>query len=301
MGYKNIMISNHVNLSIKNRQLVIDTGEEVLIPLEDLNSILIESMSVKLSAYFIQKVSEYGIILYVCDEKHIPSSVILPLGRHSRHFKMLKKQININKPLQKRIWQQIVVQKIYNQGKCLEILKKCGHEELYKMCKMVQSGDKTNIEAKAAAFYFKRLFGNDFSRGDDCMVNSALNYGYAIIRGMIARSIICYGFEPSIGLFHHSELNNYNLADDFIETFRPVVDLFVCNNYANYSYGSGLSSDDKKKIYSLISSDMSVNGEIHSLSNSIDKLSMSFSSCVNGNSDSLDLPEIIPLRIHAYE
>lgn len=135
------------------------------------------------------------------------------------------------KPLQKRLWQQVVIQKIRNQALCLQLLELDGHEELLRMCKEVQSGDRTHVEAKAAAYYFRCMYGLGFSRGNDHIINSALNYGYAIIRGMIARSIICYGLEPSIGIFHHSELNNYNLADDMIEPFRPLVDLYVSSHF----------------------------------------------------------------------
>ena len=117
------------------------------------------------------------------------------------------------------------------------------------MCKEVQSGDRTHVEAKAAAYYFRCMYGLGFSRGNDHIINSALNYGYAIIRGMIARSIICYGLEPSIGIFHHSELNNYNLADDMIEPFRPLVDLYVSSHFDISEIDSTLSQEMKKGLF----------------------------------------------------
>lgn len=261
MGFRNIKIDSHVKLSIKNQQLYIETDILRQIPLEDINCIIIENQTVTVSAYLLQKMADMGITVYVCDEKHLPNAVLLPMVRHSRHFKILKYQIEAGKPLQKRLWQQIVVRKIRNQALCLAYLDLDGSEELMKMCKEVQSGDRTHVEAKAAAFYFKSLYGLGFSRGNDHVINSALNYGYAIVRGLIARSIVCYGLEPSIGVFHHSELNNFNLADDMIEPFRPLVDLYVSQNYDVAEIDSDLTPERKRDIFGIINYDMDVKGK----------------------------------------
>ena len=297
MGYRNIKIDSNVKLHIKNQQLEIEMGECVSIPLEDINCILIENQTVSLSSYLLQKLLPYGIALYVCDEKHLPNAVLLPMVRHSRHFKILKCQMNISKPLQKRLWQQVVVQKIKNQALCLKLLERDGAEELMKMAKEVQSGDRTHVEAKAAAFYFKSLFGFGFSRGDDHIINSALNYGYAIIRGLIARSIVCYGLEPSIGIFHSSELNSYNLADDMIEPFRPLVDVYVAQHFDISEVDSGLTPEIKKGLFGIINYDMLVKREKRIISNSIDMLAASYSSALQGNRTGLDLPELMPLQV----
>ena len=277
MGFRNIKIDSHVKLSIKNQQLYIEADILRQIPLEDINCIIIENQTVTVSAYLLQKMADMGITVYVCDEKHLPNAVLLPMVRHSRHFKILKYQIEAGKPLQKRLWQQIVVRKIRNQALCLAYLDLDGSEELMKMCKEVQSGDRTHVEAKAAAFYFKSLYGLGFSRGNDHVINSALNYGYAIVRGLIARSIVCYGLEPSIGVFHHSELNNFNLADDMIEPFRPLVDLYVAQNYDIAEIDSDLTPERKRGIFGIINYDMDMKGEKRIISNCIDMLVASYS------------------------
>ena len=282
MGFRNIKIDSHVKLSIKNQQLNIETDIARQIPLEDINCIIIENQTVTVSAYLLQKMADMGIAVYVCDEKHLPNAVLLPMVRHSRHFKILKYQIEAGKPLQKRLWQQIVVQKIRNQALCLAYLELDGSEELMKMCKEVQSGDRTHVEAKAAAFYFKSLYGLGFSRGNDHIINAALNYGYAIVRGLIARSIVCYGLEPSIGVFHHSELNNFNLADDMIEPFRPLVDLYVAQNYDIAEIDSDLTPERKRGIFGIINYDMDMKGEKRIISNCIDMLVASYSSALQG-------------------
>lgn len=301
MGFRNIKIDSSMKLQIKNQQLLIEAGEIVSIPLEDINCILIENQSVTVSSYFLQKVADMGIAVYVCDEKHLPNAVLLPMVKHSRHFKILKCQMEAAKPLQKRLWQQVVVQKIKNQALCLQLLNNPGADELMKMCKEVQSGDRTHVEAKAAAFYFRSLYGLGFSRGDDHIINSALNYGYAIIRGLIARSIVCYGLEPSIGIFHHSELNNFNLADDMIETFRPLVDLYVSKHFDISEMDSNLTPEIKRGLFGIINFDMSVKGEKRIVSNCIDMLIASYSSALQGNRTHLDLPELMQLQVHSYE
>ncbi len=301
MGFRNIKIDSHVKLSIKNQQLNIETDIVRQIPLEDINCIIIENQTVTVSAYLLQKMADMGIAVYVCDEKHLPNAVLLPMVRHSRHFKILKYQIEAGKPLQKRLWQQIVVQKIRNQALCLAYLNLDGSEELMKMCKEVQSGDRTHVEAKAAAFYFKSLYGLGFSRGNDHIINSALNYGYAIVRGLIARSIVCYGLEPSIGVFHHSELNNFNLADDMIEPFRPLVDLYVSQNYDMAESDNDLTPERKRGIFGIINYDMDVKGEKRIISNCIDMMVASYSSALQGKRSDLELPELMQLQVHSYE
>ena len=301
MGFRNIKIDSHVKLSIKNQQLYIEADILRQIPLEDINCIIIENQTVTVSAYLLQKMADMGITVYVCDEKHLPNAVLLPMVRHSRHFKILKYQIEAGKPLQKRRWQQIVVRKIRNQALCLAYLDLDGSEELMKMCKEVQSGDRTHVEAKAAAFYFKSLYGLGFSRGNDHVINSALNYGYAIVRGLIARSIVCYGLEPSIGVFHHSELNNFNLADDMIEPFRPLVDLYVAQNYDIAEIDSDLTPERKRGIFGIINYDMDMKGEKRIISNCIDMLVASYSGALQGKRSDLELPELMQLQVHSYE
>ena len=301
MGFRNIKIDSHVKLSIKNQQLYIEADILRQIPLEDINCIIIENQTVTVSAYLLQKMADMGITVCVCDEKHLPNAVLLPMVRHSRHFKILKYQIEAGKPLQKRLWQQIVVRKIRNQALCLAYLDLDGSEELMKMCKEVQSGDRTHVEAKAAAFYFKSLYGLGFSRGNDHIINAALNYGYAIVRGLIARSIVCYGLEPSIGVFHHSELNNFNLADDMIEPFRPLVDLYVSQNYDVAEIDSDLTPERKRDIFGIINYDMDVKGEKRIISNCIDMLVASYSSALQGKRSDLELPELMQLQVHSYE
>lgn len=300
MGYRNIKIESSIGLHIKNSQLIIgDKG--VSFPLEDINCVLIENQSVTVSSYMLQEFAKNEIALYVCDEKHIPNAVLLPLVKHSRHFKMLTRQIEVGKPLIKRLWQQIIVCKIKNQALCLKEMGLDGYDKLLAMTKEVQSGDKTHVEAKAAAYYFRALYGDEFTRDNECIINSAMNYAYAIIRGLIARSIVCYGLEPSLGMFHHSELNSFNLADDLIEVFRPLVDLYVASHFDIAEVDSDLTPQIKRDLFNIINYDMPMKGDKRIISNCIDMLVYSYSGAIQGNRTDLELPELIPLQVHSYE
>lgn len=299
MAYRNIIVTRNIGISVHNYQLVIG-NEDMCVPLEDINCLVLEHAGIMISSGVLQRLSENGCLVYICDEKHLPSTVVLPMARHSRHFKMLTAQLAITKPRQNRIWQQIVKQKIANQAMCLKLCGKKNADQLYNMTKKVQSGDKTNVEAQAAALYFKSLFGNDFTREDDNGINAALNYGYSVLRGHIARSIVCYGFEPSLGINHHSQLNNFNLADDFIEPYRAIVDYFVYTQL-HMEEGKELSKEVRYQLVDIVNYDMGIYGEKHVIHHAIDKMVSSYNSVLMGNKYELEIPELIELGRHNYE
>lgn len=298
MGYRNIIITKPAKLFVKNNQFII---EDYAIPLEDINSIMIENQTVSLSAYLIDKITDFGIACYICNEKHNPLSMILPVNRHSRHFQMLQKQIHISKVLQKRLWKEIVRQKIYNQSLCLKEMNKDGCQVIGNMVSDVLSGDKGNIEAKAAAAYFRYLFGAGFVRRETNIINSALNYCYSIIRGEIARTIMCHGFEPSLGLNHKSQLNSFNLVDDFIEPYRPIADYYVEMCLEKIDNVEELSTEHKHMLVNICTQEVLINGGNYTISKSVDLMVGSYVSVLNGQKENLLLPELIHLQMHGYE
>jgi CRISPR-associated protein Cas1 len=165
------------------------------------------------------------VVVYTCDEKHIPNGLLMPFHQHSRQLQVAQIQVEASLPLKKRLWQQLVQNKILNQAVCLE---RCDSEDnhlLEALAREVQSGDKGNKEAQAAKLYWPRLFGTRFRRFSQThWTSSALNYGYAILRGAMARAVVANGLLPCFGLNHQSQLNAFNLVDDLIEPFRPLVD-----------------------------------------------------------------------------
>ena len=228
MSWRSLVISRPSRVSIKNNQLVIEQEEAVSMPIEDIASIVIESPQVVITVKALDLLSNNGTIIYICNDKHTPSSYFLPFYQHSRQYGVIKQQLSVTEPFKKRIWQQIIRQKIKNQAYVLQCIGKRDEAERIAIFEeQVDSGDTKNIEGYVAKMYFEIAFGKGFNRNNENIFNACLDYGYSILRGAIARIIAKYGFIPSIGIHHKSELNNYNLADDFIEPFRPIVDMWV--------------------------------------------------------------------------
>lgn len=299
MAFRNVYIQNDVHIRIKNEQLLIQkTEEEYTMPLEDINSICIESQRTNITTYALKKFIEHDIVVYICDEKHLPTGILIGTNNYSRQLKNIKMQFNVSKPLNKKIWKDIVNVKVQNQAETLRLLGINNYEKLQEMTKGITSGDTTNVEAKAAQYYFKMLFGNNFNRNIDCLENSALNYGYAIVRGMIARTLIMYGFEPALGIFHHNQLNNFNLADDFIECFRPVVDLYVLTHVDFRN--KYLISEEKQKIYNVVNCLVLIDGKKFNLQGAIEYMIKSYSSSINKNQNLMKLPYLIDMEEYRY-
>ena len=301
MGYRSIVISSAVKITVKNQQLVIEGEANGSVPIEDIRTLMIESRSASITSYALSALSEEGVCVYICDEKHLPSAILQPLGRYSRQRKQIMTQLAQSKPALKRMWQDIVVAKITNQALTLVL---CGVDAAYArqighMTVKVQSGDPTNVEGQAAALYFPYLFGHGFTRNEENNVNAALNYGYAIVRGYIARVLANYGFEPCIGIHHHSELNNYNLADDLIEPFRPLVDLYVFHHLID----GELTPSNKRELCNILNYEMVSGDERHSMAYAIERLVHSLERCFydTENHEKLLLPTIEQLKRHEYE
>lgn len=298
MAFKNLFIESNVRLSVKNEQLVVLNNEEHTIPLEDINSICIDSLRTNITTYTLNKIVEHDIILYVCDEKHLPKGMLLSVNNYSRKLRNLKRQIKMPKPILKRMWQSIVMQKIENQAL---VLKELEYYDSYKELKLISnkvlSGDSTNMEAVAAAIYFKTIFGKDFSRKNADLYNSCLNYGYAIVRGMISRSLVMYGFEPALGIFHHNQLNAFNLADDIIECFRPLVDLYVLKNV---TIKDELDSDTKRVIYNLINILILIDGKSYNIQTAIENVVKSLATSFENKSNDIKLPVLNGLKEYRY-
>ncbi|MEE1361610.1 MAG: type II CRISPR-associated endonuclease Cas1 [Selenomonadaceae bacterium] len=293
--YRNILINNPARIYQKNHQLVVEVEAIHRFPIEDIATLVIDNQQTSITTNCLNMLAEQGVCVIVCDGKHMPSGCLMPVSAYSRRLPMLKLQLSLPKVKIKHLWQQIIKQKIANQGKCLELI---GHEDNVSiLTARVKSGDTDNVEGVAAARYFKNMFGDMFARDDDIPINGLLNYGYAIIRAYIARQISAYGLETSVGLFHHSELNNFNLADDIIEPFRPVVDLQV----ASIGEGEELNPQNKSQLIGVLSHDVSLNGEKQPVSYAIEKVVQNLIRCFKGEADTLILPKLLPIEVHRYE
>jgi len=199
---------------------------DTLISLDDIDVIVVENQQTTITSVLLSKLALADITFIVTDHTYMPSALSIGLYKNSRTVKVQRAQIVLSKPKLNRLWQETIKQKIYHQAITLNYFD--DDEYLYSLVNKVQSGDKTYTESIAAAYYFKNMFGKGFNRSDELDTrNAALNYGYSILRSSIARYIIAYGLNPTFGIWHSSELNPYNLADDFLEPCRPIVDRFV--------------------------------------------------------------------------
>lgn len=298
MSWRSIFISNPARLSLKNNHLVIKQKEDILVPLEDISVIVVETDQATITSKLLDEIAAYRISLFICDPKHLPSGLFLPFQQHSRFLKILKMQLGLTMPFKKNCWKMVVEQKIKNQAICLEILDRRGVEELRIIASDVKSGDNTNRESVAAKLYFDIYMPNT-NRQEDDTVNAALNYGYSIMRGAVARSLTSYGFLTAIGIHHKNELNSFNLADDFMELFRPLVDLWVAQNI---NEDSEFTKSERIGLLSLLNTDIMIFMERHSVTRAMEIMISSFSNaCSYRKPELIKLPELMPISGHVWK
>lgn len=298
MGYINIFVNSDAKINIKNSQLTL-TGKNKSMdyPLEDINSIMIDNPNTIVSFTTLSKLASFGILTYLCDEKHLPNGVLLPFYNHYQTLTVYNLQINMAKPLQKNLWQTIIKNKINNQNVVLNL--NGFNDKLKLLANNVLSGDSTNNEAKASSSYFKSLFGKGFTRKNDFLTtNSLLNYGYSIVRGCVARSVVVHGLLPFLGIFHHNQFNQFNLADDLMEIFRPLVDLYVKTELNNVT---DLTSNIKFNLCDLINYEVTIDGQKHTLNNAVDIFVESFSKSIQLKKNCLKSVSVFGLSRHKYE
>lgn len=223
---RTLEISHPSYLKSHQGQLVIEQDHQTVgqVVFEDLGVLILAHPQITLTQAVLEACAQVNCVIVHCDRRHMPNSLTLPLSAHTLHSKIIQQQIQITPVRRKQIWQQIVREKIAQQAQTLQNLNK-ESQALTRMVSLVQSGDKTNLEAQAAQKYWRLLLGNDFRRDPDMEgINSLLNYGYAIIRATVARALVGTGFHPAIGLNHSNQYNAYCLADDVMEPFRPWID-----------------------------------------------------------------------------
>lgn len=302
MGYRNVMVSSPARLSVKNAQLQVEvegTEEVHSVPLEDMNALMLENQAISLNTYLLHALGEAGICTFVCDSKHLPSALVLPFQQHYKQTKMLHLQLSVKKPFVKQLWQDIIIQKIENQAEVLRLMDRPQWEKIKKLASLVKTGDNDNTEAVAAAQYFPALFGKGFHRRSGDAFNGGLNYGYAILRGHVCRSLVVHGLQTELGLFHENQLNQFNLADDFIEIFRPVVDLYVATQ--PHLFEHGLTTEGKHGLLQVMNMDMKVEGSFHPVHYAIKLMVQSYCRAMEQEEAKLSLCSVCALQRHRYE
>lgn len=300
MTWRSVVISRPAKLKREHYSLAIEQEQTAFVPFEDIAVIVLNHREITLTHPVLSACGEYGISLFATSDTHHPSGVFLPFLSHSRATRWLRLQLDLPRPVAKQSWAMIVRKKIANQATCLALAGRDGADRLDSYARRVRSGDSGNLEGQAAAFYFTQLFGKGFHRNQARFVNAALDYGYAVLRGTIARGLVAHGLLPSLGLFHASEQNAFNLADDVIEPFRPLVDLFVSRQVMPDD--DELCPEDKVALVSLLNVDMGMPRGKMSVLSAIEHAIESLARVYDGGSEALlELPVLIGLEQHRLE
>jgi CRISPR-associated protein Cas1 len=279
MGWRSVIIGNPAQLDFHQRALrVRQDGNTAHVPLEDISVLLIEHPQITLTSALLSALADAQIAVLTMGADHHPNGVLLPYLPHSRALKIMRAQLDTSQPTQKRLWQTIVQQKIRNQAAVLARYANSDRDyrALLAMANDVRSGDTDNLEGQAAQRYFRALWGDDFTRNQPRFVNAALNYGYAVIRAAIARSLVAYGFLPAFGVHHRSEQNAFNLADDLIESYRPLVDAHVLKSWP-LEPERELSPKDKQQLVALLHRDITTSTARQTLLAAVDATVVSLS------------------------
>jgi CRISP-associated protein Cas1 len=263
---RTLFFENPAYLNLQLEQLVISYPQEfvkpITIPIEDIGIIVIESLHVTITSTLLNKLIQYGVGVFCCNEQHMPSGLMLPLEGHTQQTERIRTQLDASLPLKKNLWQQTVSAKIINQAR---LLHSRGQEveNLIRWSREVQSGDQKNHEARAAVQYWSRLFPWDgFTRNPDGgSPNHLLNYGYSILRGITARAIVSSGMLPMLGIFHKNKYNAFGLADDVMEPYRPFVDALVLELVDSGEDFHQMKKEFKIHLMSIMRTDVLIDGQ----------------------------------------
>ena len=306
---KTLYFGNPAYLSLCNAQLVIKLPEvenstslpevmkrqsEVTKPIEDLGVVVLDNKQITITSGAIEALLENNCALITCDSKSMPVGLMLPLYGNTTQNERFRKQLDASLPLKKQLWQQTVQAKINNQAGVLSI---CAEESkcMRVWANDVRSGDPDNLEARAAAYYWKILFANvdGFTRDREGIPpNNLLNYGYAILRAVVARGLVTSGLLPTLGIHHHNRYNAYCLADDIMEPYRPFVDKLVYELYNQYGETVSLTKELKASLLSIPILEVRIGGKRSPLMVAVGQTTASLYKCFSGELRRIVYPEL---------
>ena len=261
MSFRTVVIRKQSRISYKNNFLVVkQENDEKYIHLSEIDTIIVDSVSVSISAYLLREIADNKINIIFCDEKHNPFGELTPYYSKHNSSKMIKKQISWKQKDKDKIWDEIVKNKILNQALLLKKVSSEKYDLVFSYINEVVDGDKTNREGHAAKVYFNSLYGKSFVRNADDSINSALNYGYALLLSTINKEVINNGYLTQLGLHHKNEFNEFNLSCDLMEPFRVLID-----NFVYYNQERKFDLDYKLDIVSILNNTYKYNNKNYTL------------------------------------
>ncbi len=299
---RTLCFSNPAYLSMKNKQLVVriesrgdDPGQQTTIPIEDIGMVVLDNPQITLTHGLMAVLLDNNASVITCDERHMPVGLMLPLEGHTVQSERFQDQLSASLPLRKQLWQQTIQQKILNQAALLRELYNVETGNMQQWANEVRSDDSTNLEGRAAAFYWSQMFPKmrGFTRGRDGLYpNNFLNYGYAVLRAVIARALVSSGLLPTLGIHHHNRYNAYCLADDIMEPYRPFVDRLVVQTIQQNPQTAEVTTEIKRSLLSIPTLEVRINGQRSPLMVAASQTTASLARCFSGECRKLSYPEL---------
>lgn len=299
---RTLYFGNPAYLSMRNSQLVIHlpdangmddrTGNNT-IPIEDIGVVVLDHKQITITHGLLEALLENNTALITCDSSRMPVGLMLPLSGNTIQSERFQFQIEASLPLQKQLWQQTIQAKIENQAYVLNKTRNVVVKNMLAWVTDVKSGDSDNLEARAAAYYWRNLFADidNFTRGREGVPpNNLLNYGYAILRAIVARSLVASGLLPTLGIHHHNRYNAYCLADDIMEPYRPFVDKLVVEMVDSGEDFSELNKALKSKLLNIPVLDVMINNQRSPLMIAVGFTTASLAKCYAGESRKITYP-----------
>lgn len=298
---RTIHIGSPARLSLRQQQMLMSKEDasgnrvEKIVPVEDLGAVILEDPQISITHGLMAYLMEHNVAVITCDARHMPTGLMLNLCGHTTQAERFRHQVEASQPLRKQLWQQTVRQKIENQA---AVLRRVGVEEKYlvRLASDVRSGDPDNREGVAAAYYWPRVFAQHpgFVRERESgWPNNLLNYGYAILRAVMARSLVGSGLMPTIGIHHHNRYNHYCLADDIMEPYRPYVDLLVADIIDRTDEAPDfLTTAQKTELLQVPVLDVTIGGRTRPLMVAATETTASLARCFAGETRRLSLPDM---------
>ena len=271
-----------------------DKDQSITRPIEDIGVVIVDNKQITLTSGLIEALLGNNCALITCDSSHLPVGLMLPLCGNTTQSERFRHQLSASLPLKKQLWQQTISQKIANQA---QVLKVCFGVEVGNMLswsKNVKSGDSDNLEARAAAYYWRNMFDDEevFIRDREGEPpNNLLNYGYAILRAIVARGLVSSGLLPTLGIHHHNRYNAYCLADDIMEPYRPYVDELVVNIRKEFDDTDFLDKEIKKRLLSIPTIEVRINNHRRPLMVAVTETTASLYKCFSGELRKIAYPE----------
>lgn len=295
MVKKTLYFGNPAYLSTRNKQLIIkvlSSNEERSIAIEDVAIIILDNQQITITQKVFQVCISNNVAIMTCNHNHMPQGMMFSWEQNTVQTQRYREQINMSEPLRKNLWKQTIEAKINNQALLLKYFDK-EYTRVRVLKYEVLSGDTTNAEGHASSIYWRTLLGNNFIRDRVGMPpNSHLNYGYAILRAIVARALASTGLHLSFGIFHKNKYNPFCLADDIMEPFRPFCDMLVYQMYANGDISdTDITKNQKTILLKLPTVDVDLDGMMFPLLESLSRTTNSLYECIIGKSKKIIYPK----------